>query len=74
MGLRSMTAETQRGHIFSTAGDAGAVEQLGETEAERLFAEGVKLGLDEALERGRRLLVDVSSSSEPNSKEEEAGT
>lgn len=49
-----------------------AVEQIGETEAERLFTEGAKLDRDEALERGRRLLADLSSSSGPNSKSEEA--
>jgi predicted ATPase/class 3 adenylate cyclase len=50
-----------------------AIEQLGEIEAERLFAEGAKLDLDGALERGRCPLVDLSSGSEPNSKDKEAG-
>jgi predicted ATPase/class 3 adenylate cyclase len=38
---------------------ARAVEKLGELEADRLFAEGAALELDEALERGRRLLADL---------------
>jgi hypothetical protein len=38
-----------------------AVELLGAAEAERLFEAGAELDLDEALERGRRLLVKLAS-------------
>jgi predicted ATPase/class 3 adenylate cyclase len=41
-----------------------AVEHLGAAEAERLFEAGAALSLDEALERGRQLLVDLASRSE----------
>ncbi len=38
---------------------AEAAAQLGDSEVERLFAQGAELGLDEALELGRRILVDL---------------
>jgi predicted ATPase/class 3 adenylate cyclase len=39
---------------------AGAIEQLGEAEAERLLAEGSLLDLDEALAHGRQVLSELS--------------
>lgn len=38
-----------------------AIGRLGADEAERLFAEGAELEMDEALERGRRLLVELTT-------------
>ena len=38
-----------------------AVARFGESDAERLIAEGSELGLDEALERGRQILLDLAA-------------
>ncbi|HEY5651333.1 MAG TPA: hypothetical protein VIW46_07790 [Acidimicrobiia bacterium] len=43
---------------------ATAVEQLGESEAERLFARGAELDLDEALEFARPFLTEISTRSD----------
>ena len=40
---------------------AKAVDELGAAEAERLFAKGAELDVDEALEQGRRLLEELTS-------------
>jgi tetratricopeptide (TPR) repeat protein len=50
---------------------AAAVAQLGEAEAERLVAEGAKLELDEALDRGRQVLLDLTGGETVQSDEEE---
>ena len=66
----SIAAPFDSGALFRPADleqiKAVAVESIGEDEIERLIAEGAELDLDEALERGRRILVELSGGDSPD--------